>query len=123
LLPGCGPSHPPTYAAGGKVQFSDGQPVGWGIVEFYSLEQKVAARGAIQSDGTFRLSTYGTDDGAVAGKHLVSVGQVAPIDRPVHHQHAGAKAVPKRYANPKSSGLELEVNPNTSNQFTLIIEP
>jgi hypothetical protein len=123
LLAGCGPSHPPTYPVRGTVAFADGRPVTWGTVEFYSVEQKIAARGQIQSDGSFQLSTFGTGDGAVAGRHLVTVAQAAQIDRPLKHEHAPATSVPPRYANPKSSGLEFTVEARKKNEFKIAIGP
>ena len=75
LLAGCGGGEHSTYPAGGKVTFSDGAPLTSGRVELQLIDAKkhVSARGWIQPDGTFTLSTYETGDGAVEGEHLALV--------------------------------------------------
>jgi hypothetical protein len=123
VIVGCGPGRPATYPVRGTIVFADGKPVAWGTVEFYSVEDKIAARGQIQPDGTFKLSTYGDGDGAVAGRHLVSIIQAAYVDRPMQHHHAQSASLPTRYANPQTSGLELTVNSERVNEFKITIEP
>jgi hypothetical protein len=110
----------------GKVTFADGQPVTAGIVEFNSVEHKVAARGRIDSDGSFRLSTYGDGDGAIAGKHLVTIAQPILADRPLvqPHQHQGRLSkVHSRYADPNTSGLEFVVQTRGLNDFEIEVAP
>ena len=77
-LVGCGGGPVPTYRAGGKVVFPDGKPMQGGNVEFRAVNKTPAgdnpvARGEIQSDGTFELSTFRPGDGAVEGEHLALV--------------------------------------------------
>ena len=70
----------------GKVTH-DGQPVNGGIVQFTPGPSTAAkgragkpASGNVGADGTFKLSTYGTNDGAVLGKHTVNYSPpVVPI--------------------------------------------
>ena len=58
----------------------EGQPVGNVLVFFEPLTQGNNALvgkqgiGRAIADGTFQVSTYGTNDGAVVGKHRVRVG-------------------------------------------------
>jgi hypothetical protein len=58
----------------------EGQPVGNVLVYFEPLTQGENALvgkqgiGRAGADGTFQVSTYGTNDGAVVGKHRVRVG-------------------------------------------------
>jgi hypothetical protein len=123
LVGGCGPRHPPTYPVQGSVVFDTGEPVSWGTIEFYCAESRIAARGKIASDGTFRLSTYDEGDGAVAGKHLVTVAQAELLGQPHEHSHAPLKAVPKRFSDPQTSRLEFTVEPGSDNACRLTIEP
>ncbi len=62
--------------ASGKMTFNGG-PVTGGSITLAPVgggkgPAGKPASGAIQNDGTFKLSTYGTNDGAVIGKHKVS---------------------------------------------------
>jgi hypothetical protein len=121
-LAGCGSGLPPTYPVSGKVRFADGAPVTWGSVEFYSPATKLAARGTIQPDGTFQLSTFGDRDGAVAGKHQVTIVQTATIDRPIAHHHPQSAGVHPRYASPVTSKLERTVVASGDNQLVIRVE-
>ena len=77
LAGGCS-SHPETGQVTGKVTI-DGQPMTYGRVQFApiatqdQLEVGKPAFGYIQSDGGYRLSTYGNDDGALVGQHRVII--------------------------------------------------
>jgi hypothetical protein len=57
----------------------DGKPITGGKVMFAPIAQGQNAKagkpgfGAIGTDGSFVISTYGVEDGAVVGKHWVSV--------------------------------------------------
>ena len=56
-----------TYKVTGKVVLSNGTPLKGGWILFESPKQGLAARGVIDTDGTFRLGTYEQSVGAVAG--------------------------------------------------------
>ena len=73
LAGGCGPGMHPVE---GKVVWQDGSPateLAGGNVIFDQPEKRISARGFIETDGTFRLSTNRPNDGAVAGEHKVSI--------------------------------------------------
>ncbi|MCC7418788.1 MAG: hypothetical protein IT428_00765 [Planctomycetaceae bacterium] len=75
---GCGGNNQfPVARVSGKVTL-EGKPLpGGGSISFIptaSGEGK-AAGGEIKPDGTYMLSTYGTGDGALLGKHRVEVRQ------------------------------------------------
>lgn len=105
---GCGsgkPKRPPVAVVKGKVLL-DGQPLESGSIET-SVDSGRGALGAIHG-GQFELSTYGTNDGALLGKHRVAVisrekGEEGPEAK------AGKLLIPERYTNPQSSGLTIEV--------------
>lgn len=71
LLPGCGPSLPERGVVTGTIKV-DGQPINQGQVCFWP-DQGRPATGTIQADGTYRLTTFEPGDGAILGKHRVTV--------------------------------------------------
>jgi hypothetical protein len=109
---GCGSNRLPTAPVEGKV-LCDGKPLEFGGVLFQS-DLGPPALGAIQPDGTFRLSTYRDGDGAVLGTHRV---QISCYD--VQHPDAdairrretgvGKSLIPQKYTRYDSSGLAVEV--------------
>ena len=78
FLVGCG-SQPQTFPVHGRVVFKDGTPVRFGSIETLSVEKRVNARGTIRPDGTFSLTTYENDDGAVPGEHRVVIIQTTTV--------------------------------------------
>jgi hypothetical protein len=116
---GCG-SKATTYPAGGKVVHADGKPVSNGSVTFRSQagERPVTARGPLQQDGTFKLTTFASNDGAVAGKHqaLVSVTVVEGDFSPPR--------IDPRYTHFETSGLEFTVTTDpVQNDFLIQVTP
>ena len=124
----------PTYHASGRVTFSDGQPLEGGVVEFRSLDSQpsVSARGFIQADGTFQLTTFLTDDGAVEGKHQVLVSPKRPGS--VTDRRMGARRDPvvaefkpiidDKFQRFETSGLTFTVTRDRAeNQFHIVVGP
>lgn len=63
-----------THAVRGSVLLPGGKPLTGGTIHFVPRALGAAgATGRIHDDGTFRLSTYGDGDGAVAGGYKVRV--------------------------------------------------
>ncbi|MFN3190559.1 MAG: hypothetical protein ACE361_08550 [Aureliella sp.] len=110
-----------TYPVEGKVQFEGGRPVVVGIVELQSIEHKINARGDINRDGTFTLTTFEPGDGAVAGKHKCVVLQMVVAENLKRHRHSNIGVVDRRYASYATSGLEIEISPDGPNN-ELVIE-
>ena len=111
LLTGCAEAGRPAYAVEGKVVFPDGQPLTEGVVEFETVEDiktRINARGEIQPDGTFRLTTYVDNDGAVAGEHRALVMPPLPLAGP-----APPLPIKARYRSYETSGLTFTVKPET----------
>lgn len=124
LFAGCGPVEPPLYPAGGRVVFRTGAPVTSGVIEFRPDGGGPAARGKIEADGRFTLTT-GTRPGAVAGAHKVTVVQMAadPGATARHGAgHARTAAVHPKYASSDKSGLTRTVEPTGENQFRIEVE-
>jgi hypothetical protein len=109
LLPGCGGER--VAPVKGRVMFN-GEPVKEAALTFSPtaagnrLEAGTPATGFTEPDGTFVLSTFSKNDGALVGTHSVNV--VVDDTNP-------AKC--KRH-----KGLTLEVKPG-SNEFTIEMDP
>lgn len=115
----------------GKVIYN-GEPVNEGAIHFQPLSEAEGksgitgrpATGAVLKDGTFVLSTYGEEDGAVIGKHRVRympviVGAKSYDDVPTPSPYAGL--VPKTdevdiAAGPNEIEIELVKGPGGGNK-------
>lgn len=112
-MAGCGDNRPPMAPVKGVVRL-DGKPLSFGGVLFQP-ETGFPAQGAIESDGSFTLSTYEPNDGAVIGSHRVQVtcyeGQdpKRSLQRSGSEEELGRSLVPERYTYFASSGLMVEV--------------
>jgi hypothetical protein len=121
-LVGCNPSGPVTYPAGGRVLFPDKSPLTSGNIEFAPVEGEVkaSARGMIEQDGTFRLSTFSEADGAIEGRHRVLIipgrarGERPGAQKPTLHG---------KYQSFDTSGLEATVSADGPNNFEFVVDP
>jgi hypothetical protein len=141
ILAGCGGNdHPETVPVAGTVTYK-GAPVEGAQVSFMAPGAPRAAIGTTNSQGKFQLTTFEENDGAVIGKHAVTISK-SGADQPAggmdamnpsdaYGQAMGAAAsgtgaeegeLPARYANPQSSGLEAEVTRDGTNDFTFPLE-
>jgi hypothetical protein len=124
---GCGGNNgPPTYRAGGKVAYSDGTPLTRGRVSLSPTEStaNVSARGEIQPDGTFELTTFISGDGAVPGRYkaLVVVPPVFQNPRWGPSNPPSEPLINARFANFETSGLEFTVTDDPAkNQFNIVV--
>jgi hypothetical protein len=102
---------PETLPVRGKVTYK-GQPVTKGTITFQP-DAGETATGQIQPDGTYTLSTFGEQDGALAGHHKVMIiaNDADPTLMP--GSSPGYKPpkdlVPKKYAKLETSGLVADV--------------
>jgi len=72
FLPGCGRDGFGTAPVKGKITYK-GKPLTTGTILFKPEGDKPSATGEIQPDGTYVLTTYSGDDGAVLGKHDILI--------------------------------------------------
>ena len=117
LLAGCGSRHPDVVPVAGRVMI-DGNAVKSGRVMFYP-EKGRAATGPIQSDGSYVLTTYASEDGALLGSHKVTIQATELIGPPPPPPEEEYKVrdkipvvkwiVPQKYADPTTSDLTAEV--------------
>lgn len=119
LAAGCGTARLETAPVAGRVTL-DGKPVPAGTVVFLAAVGP-SAKGPIQADGTYRLGTYGSADGAVVGSHRVIVVADDPVALAAAKgpDDAVPSLVPLRYTVPESSGLIHEVRPGRINRADL----
>ncbi len=126
LLSGCGPTHPATYPVTGKAQFEDGELVTMGFIELRSkTSPPIIARGKIESDGSFKVGTYSSSDGAVPGEHDAIVIQVLspPLlhGSQVKHERDHGAAVDAKHGDFSTSGLSISVRADGPNSPTLTL--
>jgi hypothetical protein len=107
LASACSSSKVPLYHVEGKVLFND-KPAHGAIVWLHPVQASDSSipkpRGKTSQDGTFRLGTFDSKDGAPAGRYYVSVywnaeTKAGDID--------GKNLLPTRYQDPRKSGLPI----------------
>lgn len=117
---GCGPKRPETAQVSGRVTYQ-GKPVVEGRIMFQP-EQGRPATASIAADGTYRLTTFEAGDGAVLGRHRVTIESrritvpnapksfadetKAPVGPPKVEW-----LVPEKYSNRETSPLTADVKP------------
>jgi hypothetical protein len=105
-LTGCSDGRPQRVPVAGQVLI-DGQPLTHGYVQFAPADSR-ASTGALDANGRFALTCFEPGDGATLGKHTVTVMSQEPIGQETIKWHA-----PKKYADPKTSGLVQEITEPT----------
>jgi hypothetical protein len=121
-----------TYKVTGKVTFSDGSPLTEGIVVFSG--DAMEAKGGINADGTYSLTSYKPGDGAPAGFYKVYLGgniykpaatPAPPVD-PTIEQYlestttSGSSVyIDEKFRDVSTSGLTCEVKGKTTFNITV----
>jgi hypothetical protein len=102
---GCGPR---LYPVRGKVTLDDGKPLTRGLVLFEASGDgpRVMARGEVQPDGSYQLSTHKPGDGALPGRYRVLLNPMDLSDLPDEKKNLPFDI---RYLKYETSGLEFEV--------------
>ena len=111
-----------TYPVAGKVEFTTGGAVHVGTIELKSREHGVQARGPIQPDGSFVLTTYQDGDGAVAGMHDCVLVQFVMTEDIAGHRSSTIGVVDPRYASYATSGLTIEVSATEPNKPIVAVD-
>lgn len=101
----------------GKVTLADGKPAAGSQVVFESDQagKKTTARGDVQADGSFELSTFKPGDGVPPGKYKVQVNP-PPM---VNAEAAYVSPFNAKYTNFATSGLEFEVKRGAKNDYPI----
>ena len=125
LTAGCGaqrdPKLPATVPVSGKVSLK-GAPLEIGTITFHPDENSKGnpADGRLLAGGEFALSTYQSGDGAVLGKHKVTI-QIPPrLDG--EPPRPASLFVPKEYTAVQSTPLTAEVTEKGENHFEFTVE-
>lgn len=124
LLAGCGDGTPARTPVRGQVYYQ-GRPLAHGLIVFTPDADRggsgPSAKGDIQPDGSYHLSTDG-HPGVVVGWHRVAVAAVErppvagqPYQRP-------RTLLPNRYSDPALSGQVREVRPGKENVIDFYLE-
>ncbi len=121
LILGCS-RNPKTYPVQGVVVFPDNKPVHVGHIEFRARESNLCARGTIQEDGKFTLTTFESGDGAVAGEHDCVVVQRVIAENIAGHTPSTYGVIDPKHASYTTSGLFAVVNPVDKNEIKLVVE-
>ena len=118
---GCGTGGAfPVAKTTGKVT-CNGQPVAYAMVFFEPLMEGNRALVGKQGfaiageDGSFTISSYGTNDGAVIGKHRVRVGRPHAEDHPKFQCDC--------VVNSEMDVMKVEVVEGKENHFDLVLTP
>src|SRR5688572_3119931 len=122
LLVGCGSG---MATVEGNVVWQDGSPakeLQGSYVVFENPNQDVSARGLIQSDGSFRLTTDKPDDGVPPGEYKVLIFEVGrkPLGGPDSSLMEPSR-MDSRYMDLDRTDLTAEVKPGV-NPITLKID-
>ena len=99
------------HPVAGKV-FCKGKPAEGATVTFVRRDQNERKTpppgGQVGRDGSFRLSTYASYDGAPAGDYVVTIIYPSP-ERRENDENAGPDLLQGRYADPNTTSLAAEV--------------
>ena len=117
LATACSTAKVPLYPAEGKVFFND-QPAHGAVVWLHPVDSSDPAipkpRGKADKEGTYRLGTFDTRDGAPAGKYHVTVFWTAETKG---GDVDGKSLLPARYQHPQKSGLPVVEIKEGANQL------
>ena len=128
VLTGCGSDYPATAEVEGRVTYA-GKPLSGGRILFWPPKGR-PAMAEIGPDGTYSLTTFLSEDGALLGEHRVTIkatrvrfdearGDIprrSPAEATESPPRASGRAfvewlVPQRYERPESSPLTATVQP------------
>lgn len=126
LAVGCGRSLPPVAPVSGTVT-RGGKPVTQGIVAFLPENGRMGV-GPIGGDGRFTITTFAAGDGAVIGRHAVTIEaytqgsgprppttiSAADNNEVVHASGPVVWLIPESYASSQTTPLTAEVKPGTN---------
>lgn len=121
-LTGCNQGKQHVVPFRGKVMYKN-QPLTNGSVMFQP-ENGIHARGNIQADGTFELTTYREGDGATVGKNKVRIVSTVGgnTDASQGETSTGSSTIPESYNDFSTTPLEVEVPPEGKTDAVLVVE-
>lgn len=127
LIAGCNQqAAPQTFPVKGKVIY-DGKPVTNGIIRYAPVDPNKGrvAIGKISKEGDFTLSTFKTGDGVLPGKYNISITAfIIPknaTEKQIQKQYFNDPAIPKKYFDVKTSGLNDSVDDSHSGYTEFVL--
>ncbi|MBA4190333.1 MAG: hypothetical protein C0467_20290 [Planctomycetaceae bacterium] len=120
LTLGCNAGTPKTYRIPGRLVYDDGKPVPGATIVLQTTHdgQRIAARGMVNTDGTFELTTFTDKDGVIEGEHDITIVLLPATDSATPSK----PVVAAKYSNSESSGLKFTVKPDTT-EILIKVEP
>ena len=113
ICTGCSEQRSMTPVTG--TVYYNGKPLDSGTVFFQSSHGQ-PSQGELKPDGSFELITLGHGEGSFLGKHLVRVESYKKQDsrrvREGDEEAPGIFAIPKKYADFRRSGIEVDIAEN-----------
>ncbi|MBA2117007.1 hypothetical protein [Bremerella alba] len=110
MLVGCGDGRPAVVKTSGQV-FLNGEPLifkGDGFVQVIPADNRPATGMINPSDGTFTLTTFDNDDGAVPGEHAVTI-----LVKALGPGGQSVNLLPTEYTEMETSGLTVVIDKPT----------
>ena len=119
---GCGSKHPEIAPVRGKIT-AGGTPVTAGRIEFYPTSGARLSSGEIQTDGSYSLTTFKANDGALLGTHRVTITSTKVTGAepaksvqdeskiPVSNMGRVVWLVDQKYSQKSTTDLHAEVQP------------
>jgi hypothetical protein len=104
------PPNPKTVPIRGKVLLAPGKPLNGGHLIFHNKDPKRAAiegHAELETDGTFKASTFGQDDGLVPGSYVVTIEPISYKGKTP--KQVNADVIPKKFQKRDTSTLEVEI--------------
>jgi hypothetical protein len=117
----------PVFPVHGKVLFQ-GKPASGALVVLHSVApstpQQERPRAVVEEDGSFSVTTFAPKDGAPVGNYAVSITWKSKTVKVPGRKGPPKKVAtnfPRRYENPKTSGLVVRVQegPNELRPFDI----
>jgi hypothetical protein len=123
---GCGGQD--KYPVVGKVTNAAGQPVANVVVEFAAIEGVHGAVALTKDDGSYALSSTGTEDGAPPGGYrvrLISANEESDYNEPedefARTRRAKPQSVPFKYQSFETSEMQFTVSESAENRFDIVL--
>lgn len=120
-LPGCG-NNSGTVPVSGKVLFPDGSPLDHGIIEMRHRSLPHVARGEVDKNGKFRVSTFQPGDGAMPGEYQVAVTQLIIAEDLRFEDHQHGKRLDPRFSRVETSNLSVTIRGDEENDLVIEVD-
>jgi len=110
----------------GQVNYAN-KPLEYGSVMFQPVGGGPLARGQIQADGSFVLTTLAKGDGVKPGVSRLRITafdaqKPGALAKEAQEMMLGESAIPKKYQHFGTSGIEIEVAPDTPQPVVIELE-